>query len=315
VQFDLSTLPPGTTPAKVSSAYLRLYVNKVSTAGAFFVNAATAGWAESSVTGLTGVVAGAFVAGPISVSTANVYISIPVTAQVQAWLSGAPNNGLILTANPSTTSVSFDTKESTSTSHPAVLEIDLIGQTGATGAQGPAGPAGPTGPTGPTGPNGPQGDAGPQGAFGTAGAAGAVGPVGPAGPQGPTGVKGATGATGTAGAAGPKGPIGPAGPTGVQGPTGPTGPAGNTGPIGPTGLQGPTGTTGGQGPAGPAGLILNSYTNSSVISPGTFAAGVTQNTILLNNTSANPVNVTMPAATTAGMDLVVVLSDFSFNGK
>ena len=159
-QFDLGSLPPGTTAASVSGASLRLFVNKIGTAGSINVNVATASWSESTVNGLSGVGVGQLVAGPIAVSVANTYISIPVTAQVQAWLNGAPNNGLIVTANPSTTSLFFDSKESTSTSHPAALEIDLSGQPGAIGAPGSPGAPGVTGAPGPTGATGPQGPTG-----------------------------------------------------------------------------------------------------------------------------------------------------------
>src|SRR5262249_20658159 len=71
LQFDLTILPPGTTAASVSSAYLKLYVNKIGTAGAITVNVATNPWSEGTVTGLSGVGVGAFVAGPISVNVAN----------------------------------------------------------------------------------------------------------------------------------------------------------------------------------------------------------------------------------------------------
>jgi hypothetical protein len=57
----------------------------------------------------------------------------------------------------------MDSKESTSTSHNAILLITLsspAGPTGATGATGPAGPAGPAGPTGPPGPKGATGATG-----------------------------------------------------------------------------------------------------------------------------------------------------------
>src|SRR5215471_16252953 len=67
-QFDLSKLPPGTTAANILSASLRLYVNKVGTAGSINVNVANASWTESAVTGLSGVAAGQLVAGPIGVS-------------------------------------------------------------------------------------------------------------------------------------------------------------------------------------------------------------------------------------------------------
>ena len=43
-QFDLSKLPSGTTAANVLAASLRLYVNKVGTAGSINVNVATSSW-------------------------------------------------------------------------------------------------------------------------------------------------------------------------------------------------------------------------------------------------------------------------------
>ena len=64
--------------------------------------------------------------------------------------------------------VSFDSKESATTSHPATLTVILTSM----------GLPGPTGPTGPTGATGPQGPAGP------------IGPIGPAGPSGTTGIFG-----------------------------------------------------------------------------------------------------------------------------
>jgi hypothetical protein len=311
VQFDLTLLPPGTTAASVSNAYLRLFVNKVGAAGAIFVNVATSSWAESTVNGGAGAPGiGAFVAGPINVSVAGSYISIPVTAQVQAWLNGAPNNGLILTANPTSTSVFFDTKESTTTSHPAVLEIDLFGQTGAVGAQGAPGPPGPPGPTGPTGAVGPQGDPGPQGAPGITGPTGSTGLTGPTGPTGATGPKGDTGATGATGPLGPQGSTGLQGAQGPQGTTGPTGPVGSAGPQGPTGNQGLQGVTGPQGPTGPAGLINNNFTISPVQSPGALSGTLTQSVILVNNTSATAIAVTLPPATTVGEEIELVLNDY-----
>ena len=233
--FDLSKLPPGTTAANVSGASLRLYVNKVGTAGSINVNVATASWTESTVTGLSGVGVGQLVAGPIAVSVAGSYLSIPITAQVQAWLSGAPNNGLIVTATPSTTSLFFDSKENTSTSQPAAIEVVLTPPAGPNGATGPAGAQGASGPAGAPGVTGPVGDAGPQGQAGITGPTGATGPVGPAG---------------AAGATGPKGPSGAAGPTGATGPVGPTGPSGPAGAAGVAGAGGATGATGAAGPPG-----------------------------------------------------------------
>src|ERR1019366_1138921 len=135
--FDLSKLPPGTTAANVSGASLRLFLDRAGVAGPINVYAASSPWSESTVNGFSGPGAGALAAGPISVSVAGSYISIPVTGQVQAWLNGAPNYGFIVTTGGvatagSPTYVFFDSKENTSTSHRAVLEIDLTGQAGAT---------------------------------------------------------------------------------------------------------------------------------------------------------------------------------------
>src|SRR5260370_35146351 len=78
-QFDLGSLPPGTTAASVSGASLRLFVNKIGAAGSINVYAATAAWSESTVNGLAGGPApGAVVAGPLGRSVASTYTSIPV---------------------------------------------------------------------------------------------------------------------------------------------------------------------------------------------------------------------------------------------
>jgi hypothetical protein len=304
--FDLTTLPAGTTAASVSGASLRLFVNKVGAAGSINVNAAAAAWTESTVNGFSGPGVGAFVAGAIGVSVAGSYISIPVTGQVQAWLNGAPNYGFIVSAATSSTSLFFDSKEATATSHPAVLEIDLYGQAGATGAQGSPGALGPTGATGPAGATGPQGDTGAQGA---------PGPGGPTGAIGPTGAAGATGSAGPAGTLGPNGPTGAVGPTGAAGaagPTGVTGLAGPTGPLGPAGATGAGGVTGGVGPAGatgPAGRINDGFTYAFL--PGAAAITLPDSeattNIQVNNTTFAP-NILLPHSATIGAGAVISIS-------
>ena len=305
-QFDLGSLPPGTTAASVSGASLRLFVNKIGTAGSINVNVATASWSESTVNGLSGVGVGQLVAGPVAVSVANAYISIPVTAQVQAWLNGAPNNGLIVTGTPSTTSLFFDTKESTSTSHPAVLEIDLSGQPGAIGAPGVSGAPGVTGATGPVGavgPQGPTGVAGAQGATGPTGANGPAGATGATGPQGPPGATGASGATGPAGPTGATGASGPAGPLGAVGATGPTG------PVGSTGLQGNSGAAGPAGATGPPGRINNNFTYALLGSGQniTIADNETRTNLQVDNVNFQP-NILLPHSSTIGAGVVISIS-------
>jgi hypothetical protein len=312
-QFDLSKLPPGTIAANVSSASLRLYVNKIGVAGSINVNVANASWTESTVTGLSGVGVGQLVAGPIAVSVAGAYLSIPITTQVQAWLSGAPNNGLIVTASPSTASLFFDSKENTTTSQLAAIDVVLTPPSGPNGAAGPAGTQGASGPAGAPGVIGPVGDAGPQGPAGVTGPTGPTGPVGPAGATGATGPKGPTGAAGPTGATGPAGPTGPAGATGAAGVAGAGGPGGPTGPTGPPGNAGPAGSTGPVGPTGPQGVILNSFTISSVQSPGALSGALTQDVILVSNPVA-AATYTLPAAGpgTAGKELLIVLNNYSF---
>ncbi len=169
LQFDLSTLPAGTTAAQVSRATLRLYCNRMDTAGLVSVQPVNASWGEYSVTYATLPSLGS-AAQVVSVSQAQAYVAVDVTAMVQGWVSApATNNGLALTAG--TAVVQFDSKENDLTGHAAVLDVSLVlgGSGGSVGPAGPAGPAGATGPAGPAGPVGPQGPPGPglnyQGAY------------------------------------------------------------------------------------------------------------------------------------------------------
>ena len=317
VQFDITKLPPGTVSSNVLVATLRLFVNKVSTPGTVNIYAASSAWSETAVNGLSGLAPGALVAGPVTVSVAGTYVVIPVTSQVQAWLNGSPNNGFLIQASSPGTSLFFDSKESTATSHPSALEVVLVPQGGTQGAAGPAGAAGATGPTGAAGPTGAQGDPGASGLAGAAGAPGLVGPLGPAGPPGVTGAKGAAGLAGAAGASGPAGPAGPPGAKGATGPTGAVGSAGPAGAAGPPGVPGPAGATGPTGPAGAAGLIQNNFTISALQpATGAISGALTQNVIRISN-PAVIATYALPSAGpgTSGKELVVVLDDFSVNGN
>ncbi len=298
IQFDLSKVT--VAPASIAVASLRLFVNRVTTPGSVDIYSVNGSWAESSVNGLSGgPIPGALVANAVPVTVSGSYIVIPVTAQVQSWLGGSPNNGLIIVQHPATTTYAFfDTKENSSTSHPAVLEIDVFGQAGTPGTPGTPGAPGLAGPTGPTGATGPAGPSGAQGAAGAAGLAGALGPQGPAGPTGPSGAQGATGAAGLAGAAGPTGASGPAGPTGAAGATGATGPNGSAGPAGATGAPGAAGAA---GATGPPGVINNSFTILTGQSGNfTIASSETHNSLTVANAVGNGGNlsnsITLPSA-------------------
>ena len=67
---------------------------------------------------------------PLTSADKNQYILINVTSAVQAWLTGSEtNNGIALVAN-SSFNATFDSKESTTTSHPAELDIAFAGGDG-----------------------------------------------------------------------------------------------------------------------------------------------------------------------------------------
>jgi hypothetical protein len=191
VQFSLATLPSGLQASNISKASLRVYVNRVTAAGNLNVALLSSSFTESTATQAnSGGLIGATIAGPIAVGAAQVgtYLLIDVTTQVQnALIPGTVGFGLVADA---TLVGQFDSKENTTTSHPAQLDITLV----SVGPQGPIGPPGPPGPQGAAGPPGPQGAAGPPGPQG------AAGPPGPPGAAGPPGAPGAAGPTGPAGA-------------------------------------------------------------------------------------------------------------------
>jgi hypothetical protein len=143
-QFDLSNLPAGTTAANIGKATLTVYLNKVLVAGGLDFSEVSTAWSESVVTFATRPSALAAFATNVPVSASGEYVTVDVTNVVKSWVSGAlPNYGVEVTAsliNPAT-SVVLDSKESTTTSHPAQLDITVVSQ-GPAGATGPQGPAG-----------------------------------------------------------------------------------------------------------------------------------------------------------------------------
>ena len=213
LQFDLSTLPAGTSAAKLVKATLVLFVNRVGVAGAVEAQTVFSPWTEATVNGAAPPTTSGLGSVPsLGVATAGQYLPMDVTAQVKAWLTNPGSNyGLAIAPGagyPGTT-VYFDSKENTATGHAPRLDLTLADQ----------------------GPVGPQGVTGATGAIGPKGAAGVAGATGVAGPQGATGANGATGAVGAKGATGPQGANGANGATGAKGATGATGPQGATGPV------------------------------------------------------------------------------------
>jgi hypothetical protein len=195
LRFDLSTLPAGTTAAKLVKANLILYVNRVGAAGAIELLGVNSAWTEATVTAANmPPTAGPGSGISLPISTANQFVTVDLTQQVKDWISNpGANFGLLLAPSLSApgTVVFFDSKENTASAHVARLDLTLADQ-------GPAGPRGATGATGAAGANG---------AAGAKGDKGDTGAVGPTGATGATGARGLTGATGATGATGPAGPV------------------------------------------------------------------------------------------------------------
>lgn len=134
ILFDLSPLPAGYTGSNISKATLKLYVNAVTSAGSFNVDFVNGTWAEKTITANLAPALGTTIAAsiPLSNSSAKDYIIIDVTSAVQAWLNGTQiNDGLALVGN-SPLNATFDSKESTSQSHPPELDIVFASSGGGT---------------------------------------------------------------------------------------------------------------------------------------------------------------------------------------
>lgn len=169
------SLPNGTTAGQVAKATLTLFLNKVNANGGLNVDVCSP-WTNFGPTGTEttitynnslafGCTSVGSVAANIPVTTTNLYVTIDVTAAVQSALTSPPINGLssfgfIVSAfnnSGSYPTVTIDSKEATSSSHAAFLDI-VLANTGATGATGATGVTGATGSTGATGVTGATGD-------------------------------------------------------------------------------------------------------------------------------------------------------------
>jgi Chaperone of endosialidase len=138
IQFDLSAIPTGYTGANITKATLKLYVNAVSKAGSFNVDYVNGAWSEATITSGTAPAIGTTIAAsiPLVAADKNQYILIDITPAVQAWLNGSQaNDGIALVGN-SPLNASFDSKESTTTSHSAELDVVFAGGGGGGGITG-----------------------------------------------------------------------------------------------------------------------------------------------------------------------------------
>jgi hypothetical protein len=141
IQFDLSAIPAGYTGSNITKASLKLYVNTVPKGGNFNVDYVNGTWMESTITASLAPALGTTIQASVPLTTAdkNQYIIVDITAAVQAWLNGTANDGIALVGN-SPVDATFDSKESTTTSHPPELDIVFAGgSSGITGITTAAG--------------------------------------------------------------------------------------------------------------------------------------------------------------------------------
>ncbi|MEK7630497.1 MAG: DNRLRE domain-containing protein [Patescibacteria group bacterium] len=120
-------LPAGTTGADVAKATIKVWANTVSTGGSFDVFRVVGEWNQGTITHANApLLASSPVESNVSV-TGRGYTIIDATQLVQGWIDGtSPNEGVALIRSPgSTLNVQFDSRENTTTSHEARLDITL----------------------------------------------------------------------------------------------------------------------------------------------------------------------------------------------
>jgi hypothetical protein len=151
VQFNLAGIP---STATIEKATLRLYVDAVQAPGTFDAFPVDSPWTENTVNFNTAPVVLTQYSSTgtdphtITAASRNNFVLLNVTNIVQAWVQGSfANNGLALQLTSAAGSFSFDSKESTYTSHEPELEI-VVTNSGLQGPQGAPGPQGPQGPAG-----------------------------------------------------------------------------------------------------------------------------------------------------------------------
>lgn len=133
IQFDLTCLA-GAAQANIGKATLTVYVDKALVAGGLDFAQIESPWTESTVTYNTKPTAYPAFATDVPVTASGMYVTVDVTSVVQNWVSsgvtslGEINYGIQVTtaAAAPTTSVALDSKESTTTSQPARLDITLV---------------------------------------------------------------------------------------------------------------------------------------------------------------------------------------------
>jgi hypothetical protein len=129
IKFDLSSLPSGTTGTSVAKATVVLFASAATSAGSFDVYEVGGAWSELTLTNANEPPLGTLITPGVPIATVNKnnFVVIDVTTAVKDWLNGTVvNNGLALVPNGSGVNVTFNSKESTTTSHNPQLVVTLL---------------------------------------------------------------------------------------------------------------------------------------------------------------------------------------------
>ncbi|HET9099893.1 MAG TPA: DNRLRE domain-containing protein, partial [Acidobacteriaceae bacterium] len=131
IQYDLSSLPAGTTAAQIGKATLTIFVNRINAAGPISVQPVLGAWSESVVTYSTIPSLGSAIA-TFTPTADQQFVTVDITSLVQSWLTTPSTNfGIALTS--ATGNVVLDSKENDETSHVSSLNMTVVSQ----GPQGP----------------------------------------------------------------------------------------------------------------------------------------------------------------------------------
>ena len=192
LKFDLGTVPHGITGAQITQAKLRLWISsRTLTAGAnskVQVAAVRQAWDELTLNHANSPQLNALTGSEFEVPDKREFVVTDLTDLVRSWVDGSvPNHGICLLATTSAMNISFDSKESITSGHEAVLELSLAGPAGLKGEPGLSGAPGAVGAKGEPGAPGVPGEKGERGEKGEPGEKGEKGDPGERGERGPPG--------------------------------------------------------------------------------------------------------------------------------
>ena len=121
-RFDLSSLPTG---AQIHYAAVSFYVSGEHPEGPVTVHRITAGWNEGDVTwdSISGSVDSSVVATISAQPDMDVRVQVNLTGQVQAWVNGEPNNGILLASTAPGIHAQYVSREGAAGEHP---RLDVV---------------------------------------------------------------------------------------------------------------------------------------------------------------------------------------------